>query len=136
MANWKPLVFMLLIMAVIGGITYLLLTAFEIDTSMPNPDNPLSYGFLYNLSITYVNASFVDLIPTGYVIFDIFGAGGFELKVPIVNFFALFGDSTQEFMISFLNMQTYIPIWLYISLIVLFIGALIWTGVKLFMPGG
>lgn len=128
--NWIPLAVMLSVILVIGGVVFMTYSAFSSSSSNPNPDNS---GSVYNLSVTYINSSFISTIPTGLQLFN----GTFfvtDVNLPSINFLALFGQDVKDFFISLVTSATYIPSWLLIPIIVFTIGAIIWTGVKLIFP--
>jgi len=126
--NWSPLAIILGILFIIGIVFSLVFGVIGVNSAVPNPDNSFSNSGLYYFLQNYFSANIVDTIDSGINIF------GFDISIPIINPFAIGGDEVKTFMMSQLVMLTYIPLILLIPFTILFILALIWTGVKLILP--
>jgi len=126
--NWQPLAYVLLAMFIVGITFNFIFYSFNIDNSVPNPDNSFSNSGLYTFIYNYFNSNIVDIIDTGINIF------GFDISIPIINPFVIGGSEVKDFMTSQLILMTYIPLIILIPFIILFILALIWSGFKLILP--
>jgi hypothetical protein len=126
--NWKPLALVLGVLFIIGILFNLIFGAFGINTTIPNPDNSFSNSGIYLFCQNYFNSNILDIVDTGINLF------GFNVSVPIINPFAIGGADLKDFMITQLILVTYIPLILLIPFMILFILALIWTGIKLVLP--
>ena len=103
MSNWRPFFYAFSILVVLNIIISLVMTGFNYDISMTNPNTTLGTSTLYNLFVNYLTANFIDLIPTGIIIF------GVNVPIPTVNPFALFGNFTTDYIGGLLISLTYLP---------------------------
>lgn len=126
--NWKPIFLVLLITFIVALVLNLVLTAFAVDTSIPNPDSSISVNSGFVFLMNAINSDVFDMLPTGITIL------GIDISVPIFNLLALFGSGVQDFVSSQVNILTYVPVELLIPFIIMFILALVWSSVKLILP--
>lgn len=126
--NWKPIFLVLLITFFVALVLNLVLTAFAVDTHLPNPDSSISVNSGFVFLMNAINSDVFDMLPTGITIL------GIDISVPIFNLLALFGSGVQDFVSSQVNILTYVPVELLIPFVILFILALVWSSVKLILP--
>lgn len=161
MSNYKPLFIGLVLLFSFFVILFSL--GDFIDVSEANPDSVLASSSMYSFMLSYLNSSFVDFIyiPLGesngteltcstwdYIvgminIGGVFGVGGcsthsflstWEIPIPIMNPFALFGTTFKTYLINSINALTYVPTLLLIPFFALFTLGIIWTFTKLILP--
>ncbi len=128
MVNYKPLFYSLGLIFIIGIIFILISPYFEINPDTLNPNSSLGESGIYNFIIDYINADFIDLIDTGFSIF------GINVKIPILNPFALFGEKIKSFIAKNLIAFTYLPDLISIPLLIFISLSLIWSLIKLIVP--
>jgi hypothetical protein len=126
--NWVPLALVLGTMFIFGIVFNLVFAGFGYDSSVPNPESSFGTSPLYIFIEEYLQSDVFDTIDTGINIF------GFDISVPVLNVFAIGGQSMKDFMVTQLVIFTYIPLIVIIPFTILFILALIWTGIKLILP--
>lgn len=126
--NWKPLFIVLIITFAFALILGLVMNAFDIPTDLPNQNSSIGSSQTFLLLTTWIGSNIITTIPTGINIF------GYEISIPVLNPFDLFGNTAQNWIVHQLNIMTYIPDVIIYPFMILFILAFIWTGFKLILP--
>lgn len=125
--NYSPLFIVLFIGIIVALLLNFVFLAFNVNTSIVNPDSSLSSSEMFLFITNVVSSNVFDFIPTGISIF------GVNISVPVFNLLAVI-PSMQEFIISQINIWTYVPSQIAIPFFIFFIIAFIWSSVKLFLP--
>lgn len=129
MTNWKPLAIVLISVFLLGLIFNLIFNAIGTDISNPNEDSLLTNSILYTIPSSWIKSNIIDTIDTGITLF------GFGLNLPVFNPFVIVGNDGQEFLISQLNVLTYLPDQISIPFTILFLLAFFWSAIALIKPG-
>lgn len=125
--NLQPLIVVLMFLFIVSSALQLTIGSI-VDLQIPNPESALTDNVLYDIVYESFSRNFIGLIDTETEVF------GFNLYIPYLNPFALFGDLVQNYVVERIVILTYLPDYILIPYLMFLLLAILWVSVKLILP--